>query len=121
MVPTWKIYSYWSTAMAALWLVGLLPFSPLLSCVATLIGSIIFVIIGGTIFKPIGMFIVGTHVLPVLLLRGTKINFFKNFLIFGIYNLVLLGSGTNFKEVYDQILRENPQTIIEYLRQREIM
>ena len=121
MVPTWKIYSYWSTAMAALWLAGLLPFSPLASCVATLIGSIVFVTIGGTIFKPIGVFIVATHVLPILLLRETKFNFFKNFSIFIIYNLVLLATGTNFKEVYDQVFRENPQTITEYLRQREIM
>jgi hypothetical protein len=121
MVPTWKIYSYWAFGLTALWLAGLLPFSPLASCVGTLIGSIVFVIIGGTIFKPIGMFIVATHVLPVLLLRETKLNFFKNFLIFGIYNLVLLGSGTNFKEVYDQVFRENPQTIKDYLLQRGLM
>lgn len=52
MVPVWAIYSYWSTAMAALWLVGLLPFSPLASCVATLIGSIVFAIWEGTISDP---------------------------------------------------------------------
>ena len=121
MVPVWAIYSYWSTALAALWLTGLLPFSPLASCVATLIGSIVFVVLGGTIFKPIGMFIVATHVLPVFLLRKTKFNFFKNFLIFIIYNLVLLGSGTNFKKVYEQVFRENPQTIREYLSQRGLV
>ena len=50
MVPVWAIYSYWSAAMAGLWLAGLLPFSPLASCVATLIGSIVFVVLRGTIF-----------------------------------------------------------------------
>lgn len=121
MVPVWAIYSYWSTAMAALWLVGLLPFSPLASCVATLIGSIVFAIWEGTIFRPIGVFIVATHVIPVFILRRTKFKFFKNFLIFIIYNLVLLGTGTNFKKVYEQVFRENPQTIGAYLRQRGLM
>ncbi len=121
MVPVWKVYSYWSTALAALWLMGLLPFSPLASCVATLIGSIVFALWEGTLFKPVGMFIVATHIVPVVLLRKTKFNFFKNFLIFGIYNAVLLGSGTNFKEVYEQVFRENPQTIREYLSQRGLI
>ena len=121
MVPVWAIYSYWSTGMAALWLAGLLPFSPLVSCVATLIGSIVFVTLMGTIFRPIGVFIVATHVLPVFLLRKTKFIFFKNFLIFLIYNLVLLGAGTNFKKVYEQVFRENPQTIREYLSQRGLV
>ena len=121
MVPIWKVYSYWSTAMAALWLMGLMPFSPLASCVATLVGSIIFAVMEGTLFRPVGMFIVATHVVPVVLLRKTKFNFFKNFLIFGMYNAVLLGSGTNFKEVYEQVFRENPQTIHAYLSQRGLI
>lgn len=121
MVPIWKIYSYWSTAMAALWLAGLMPFSPLASCVATLIGSIFFVLAEGTLFRPIGFFIVATHVVPVVLLRKTKFNFFKNFLIFIIYNLTLIGSGTNFMKVYEQVFRENPRTIREYLSQRGLI
>jgi hypothetical protein len=121
MVPIWKIYSYWSTALAALWLAGLLPFSPLASCVATLIGSIFFVMAGGTLFRPIGIFIVATHIVPVWFLRETKFNFFKNFLIFGVYNLALLAAGTNFKEVYEQVFRENPRTIREYLSQRGLV
>ena len=118
MVPIWKVYSYWSSALAALWLMGLMPFSPLASCVATLIGSIIFAAWEGTLFMPVGMFIVATHVVPVVLLRKTKFIFFKNFLIFMVYNLTLFGAGTNFKEVYEQVFRENPQTIRAYLHQR---
>jgi hypothetical protein len=121
MVPTWKIFSYWSSALAALWLVGLLPFSPLASCVATLIGSIFFVLAEGTLFRPIGIFIVATHVVPVVLLRKTKFNFFKNFLIFIVYNLALLATGTNFMKVYEQVFRENPRTIREYLSQRGLI
>jgi hypothetical protein len=89
--------------------------------VATLVGSIFFVLAGGTLFRPIGIFIVATHVVPVILLRKTKFNFFKNFLIFGVYNLALLATGTNFKEVYEQVFRENPRTIREYLSQRELI
>ena len=121
MVPVWKIYSYWSTAMAVMWLAGLLPFSPLASCVATLIGSIFFVMAGGTLFRPIGIFIVATHVVPVILLRKTEMNIFKNFLIFIVYNSALLATGTNFKEVYEQVFRENPRTIREYLSQRGLV
>ena len=76
---------------------------------------------GGYYFRPIGVFIVATHVIPVFILRRTKFKFFKNFLIFIIYNLVLLGTGTNFKKVYEQVFRENPQTIGAYLRQRGLM
>lgn len=118
MVPIWAIYSYWSTALAGLWLLGLLPFSPLVSCVLTLIGSIVFAVVEGTLFKPIGMFIVATHVIPVVLLWKTKLEFFKNFLVFLAYNLVLISAGTNFKLVYEQVFRENPQTIRAYLHQR---
>jgi hypothetical protein len=121
MVPIWKIYSYWSTALAALWLAGLLPFSPLASCVATLIGSIVFAMAGGTLFLPIGMFIVATRVVPVWLLRKTEMNIFKNFLIFIVYNLTLLAAGTNFMKVYEQVFRENPRTVHEYLSQRGLI
>jgi hypothetical protein len=67
------------------------------------------------------MFIVGTHVLPIILLRKTKFNFFKNFLIFIVYNLTLLAAGTNFMKVYEQVFRENPRTVREYLSQRGLI
>ena len=62
-----------------------------------------------------------THLVPVLILRKTKFNFFKNFLIFIVYNLTLLATGTNFKKIYKTIFENPPQTVNEYLRQRGLI
>ncbi len=118
VVPVWNIYSYWSFALTVLWLLGALPFSPLASVIATFIGSIVFVFFQNKIFTNVGMFIVVTHLVPVLILRKTKFNFFKNFLIFIMYNLVLLATGTNFEKVYKIIFHNPPSTVREYLVQR---
>ena len=121
MVPVWAIYSYWSFALTVLWVLGALPFSPLASAAATFIGSIIFVFFQNKIFRPVGIFIVASHLVPVLILRKTKFNFFKNFLIFIVYNLVLLAAGTNFKKIYTKIFENPPTTVNEYLRQRGLV
>jgi hypothetical protein len=121
MVPVWAIYSYWAFGLTALWLAGLLPFSPLASAVATFIGSIIFVFFQNKIFQPVGIFIVVSHLVPVLILRKTKFNFFKNFLIFIVYNLTLLATGTNFKKIYTKIFENPPMTVGDYLRQRGLI
>ena len=118
MVPIWAIYSWWTFGLTALWVAGLLPFSPLASVVATFIGSIIFVFFKNLIFRPVGIAIVASHLIPVLILRKTKFNVFKNFLIFGAYNLVLLGSGTDIARVYGEIFKNSPETIHDYMRQR---
>ena len=107
--------------MTALWLAGLLPFSPLASVVATFTGSIFFVFFKNLIFRPVGIAIVLSHLVPVLILRKTEFNFFKNFLIFIIYNLVLLATGTNFKRIYKTIFENTPTTVNEYLRQRGLI
>jgi len=121
MVPVWAIYSYWSFALTVLWLLGVLPFSPLASAVATFIGSIIFVFFQNKIFRPVGIFIVASHLVPVLILRKTKFNFFKNFLIFIVYNLTLLATGTNFKKIYTKIFENPPTSVNDYLRQRGLI
>lgn len=120
-LAVWKIYSYWSFALTILWSLGLLPFSPLASVVATFIGSIIFVFFQNKIFTTVGAFIVLTHLVPVVILRKTKFNFFKNFLIFTMYNAVLIASGTNFKKVYKNIFQNPPESVQDYLRQRGLV
>lgn len=121
MVPVWAIYSWWAFGLTALWLAGLMPFSPLASVAATFTGSIFFVFFKNLIFRPVGIAIVLSHLVPVLILRKTKFNFFKNFLIFIIYNLTLLGSGTDIVKVYDEIFQNSPRTINDYLRQRGLI
>ena len=121
VVPIWAIYSYWSFGLTALWLAGLLPFSPLASVVATFTGSIFFVFFKNLIFRPVGIAIVLSHLVPVLILRKTKFNFLKNFLIFIVYNLALLATGTNFKKIYTKIFENTPMTVDEYLRQRGLI
>jgi hypothetical protein len=121
VIPIWAIYSYWSFALTVLWLLGVLPFSPLASAVATFIGSIIFVFFKNKIFRPVGILIMVSHLVPVLILRKTKFNFFENFLIFIVYNLALLATGTNFKKIYTKIFQNPPMTVNDYLCQRGLI
>lgn len=117
----WKIYSYWVFGMMMLWGFGILPFSPLASALATFIGSIIFVKKFYNFFSPVGMFIIGTHLVPLWFLRRTRVEIRPNLVAFVVYNLFLLSQGTNFIKVYNFIGTDPPETIRGHLCQREIV
>ena len=116
-VPVWSIYSYWVFVMTALWVTGHLPFSPLLSALLSFIGAALIPISYKSLTEA-NIFIVITHLIPIWILRKTKLEIKPNLIIFLIYNMVLLLSGTNYHEVYSYIFTYQPLTIKQYLIQR---
>ena len=119
-VPFWFIYSYWVFGLTILWVIGLLTWSPLLSAVLAFIGSS-FPVIFKNQFTEANIFIVVTHLIPIWILRRTTIDPTPNVLVFVLYNLVLLASGTNYLKVYTYIFAHVPTTIRGYLSQRSII
>ena len=119
-VPIWHIYSYWIFAMTALWSAGLLPFSPLISALGIMAGSLVFTTSQYGIMNPVSLFIFFTHALTIWLTRKTSLDYSENLIVFLIYNIVLMASGTNVVEVYTTIFKEPPMTIREYLVQRNL-
>jgi len=117
----WKIYSYWGFAMTALWLAGILKFSPLLSVIITFIGGVIFSFFQYKGITPINIFVFVTHLIPVILLRHTSLDIKENVAVFILYNLTLIASGTNVKQVYTTIFNNPPQTTYDYFLQRELI
>jgi hypothetical protein len=116
VVPIWQIYSYWVFAMTLLWLSGKLPFSPLFSAVLSLAASITL-----SINAPVYLFILFIHALTVWVLRNTSLEVIPNAMVFLVYNLTLLMQSTNFKKVYENIFRDPPRTIQEYLQRRGLV
>jgi hypothetical protein len=115
VIPIWQIYSYWVFAMTLLWLSGNLPFSPLFSAALALAASITLSV---KIKAPFYLFIVFMHVLSVWLLRNGAIQVVPNVLVFLVYNLTLLTQSTNFKKVYENIFKNPPRTVQEYIQRR---
>jgi hypothetical protein len=119
-IPIWAIYSYWVFAMTILWLLGRLPFSPLLSAVLAFIGSFFPVFFNGS-FNQANGFIIATHLVPIWILRNTSLDLAPNALVFLVYNLILFVNGTNFIKIYKTIFTHAPTTIHEYLCQRDLI
>ena len=114
-VPFWKTYSYWVFFMTAIWVAGFLPFSPLVSAIGSLIGSL-FILKQNSV----SLFIFAIHFIPVWLLGKTSLDWKENVAVFLFYNLFLFALGTDMATVYEPILVDPPKTIKEYLIQSEI-
>lgn len=76
-IPFWLIYSYWSFALTALWLGGFIEWSPLVSALAALMGSILLL----DKVTQASLFIVLTHIIPVWILRNTNIDLNPNLFV----------------------------------------
>jgi len=120
VIPIWKIYSYWAFFMTFLWHLGYLPFSPLVSVIFTFLGSIVLPLELGSVTQA-HVFIIVTHIIPLWSLRHTPIEVTPNVLVFLVYNLCLLVSGTTYRDVYTDVVTHQPQTIQGYLKQRGLM
>ena len=116
-VPIWKIYSWWVFFMTFLWMIGWLPFSPLLSALFTFGMPILFM----RSFNQANVFVIGLHLLPVWILRMTSLDVKANLAAFALYNLVLLAAGTDYVSVYTTLYTDPPTTIAEYLCQRYLI
>ena len=119
-IPIWNIYSYWVFAMTALWSAGILPFSPLVSAITVMAGSLAFTTFQYGVTNPVSLFIFFTHALTIWITRKSSLDYSENLTVFLIYNIALLISGTNVVEVYTTIFKEPPMTIQDYFCQRNL-
>ena len=115
--PFWTIYSYWVLAMTLLWLAGGLPFSPLVSALASFAGSLFLMARTGS-FNDANVFILMIHLVPLWILRNTTLDLGENVGVFVGYNIFLMIMGTSYVEVYRRIMEDPPRTIKEYLDMR---
>jgi len=120
VIPVWKIYSYWVFAMTALWCVGRLPFSPLVSAIAAFVGSALMPISYDSLTQA-NIFILVIHLIPLWILRKTSLDVMPNVMVFLLYNVILLLSGTNYIKIYSHIFTYQPKTIHQYLVQRGVI
>lgn len=117
MIPFWLIYSYWVFALTILWSYNFIKWSPLISAILAFIASAALVISKNK-FNQTNIFILATHLVPIWVLRYTKIDILPNLLVFTLYNLVLTVNGTDYIKVYKYIFNHMPDTIHDYLSQR---
>jgi hypothetical protein len=120
MIPFWLIYSYWVFVMTILWSFGIITWSPLISTIFAFVGSS-FPVLFTRQFTQANIFIILTHLIPIWILRKTRIDIVPNLLVFLIYNLVLVAYGTDYIKVYKYIFTHVPTTIQGYLCQRLII
>jgi hypothetical protein len=106
--------------MTVLWSAGLLPFSPLVSAITVMGGGMVFTSSQYGVTHPVSLFIFFTHAMTVWVTRKSPLDYSENLIVFLIYNIVLMASGTNMVEVYSTIFREPPMTIGDYLCQRNL-
>ena len=120
LVPVWSIYSYWVFALVIVWLGGLLPFSPLSSAIVNLIAAVFFSATQYCCIKPVGLFLIASHIIPIFILRKTKMDILPNLLTFFVYNAFLFMNSTDVFKVYRTIYTDPPQTIQGHLYQRAL-
>ena len=116
-VPIWALYSWWVFGMTVLWVLGLLPFSPKLSAIVTFVASVASSL---TMYgvKPVGIFIILSHAVPVWLTKSSPLDIKSNLMVFGFYNFLLFSSSTDIWEVYTKVFIDPPQSIKAYFIQR---
>ena len=118
MEPWYNVFSYWGFV---LWLLRpFLPFSILSILIANFIGTIVFVAKARPTFK-LGAFLVILHAVPVWLTRRDPLQLAPLFGVFATYMLVLAMQGLTPRNVYDDLIRDPPSTIREYLAGRLLL
>jgi hypothetical protein len=118
MEPWYNVFSYWGLV---LWLLRpWIPFSILAILIANFIGTIVFVVKARPRFK-LGVFLVLLHAVPVWLSRRDPIQLAPLIVVFAAYMLFLAMQGLTSRNVYDDLLRNPPTTIREYLEGRLLL
>jgi len=69
-------------------------------------------------FKPVGLFIILSHLLPLYLTKSSPLDINPNLIVFALYNLVLFSIETDIWEVYQKVFTPPPPSIKDYFIQR---
>ena len=115
MEPWYNVFSYWGLI---LWLLSpWLPFSILSILIANLVGTLVFVYMARPSTR-LGLFLIALHAVPVWLNRRDPIQLVPLVAVFGAYTLSLTLQGLSLRAVYEDLVRDPPKTIHEYLTGR---
>jgi hypothetical protein len=118
MEPWYNVFSYWGLV---LWLLRpFLPFSILSILIANFIGTIVFVAKAKPAFK-LGAFLILLHALPIWFSRRDPVQLSVLIAVFAAYMLFLALQGLTPRDVYEDLLRNPPSTIREYLAGRLLL
>ena len=118
MEPWYNVFSYWGLV---LWLLRpFLPFSVLSILIANFIGTLVFVYKAKPAFK-LGAFLILLHALPIWFSRRDPVQVSVLIAVFAAYMLFLAMQGLTPRNVYDDLLRNPPSTIREYLAGRLLL
>lgn len=118
MEPWYNVFSYWGLI---LWLLSpWLPFSILSILMANLVGTLVFVYVARPPIR-LAMFLIALHVVPVWLNRRDPIQLVPLMTVFGTYVIFLAFQGLSLRAVYEDLVRNPPKTIREYLTGRLLL
>lgn len=118
MEPWYNVFSYWGLI---LWVLSpWLPFSILSILIANFIGTLVFVYIARPPIR-LSMFLIALHAVPVWINRRDPIQLVPLAVVFGAYTLSLTLQGLSLRAVYEDLVRDPPKTIREYLTGRLLL
>jgi hypothetical protein len=112
------IFSFWGYILTVLRLLHLSPFSPLLLLILNTLATCVLVLIKKNVSLPVSLFLVGTHIIPLYLLRKDTIDIVGSLIVFGLYLAFLKYNGTNPLKVYNHVMEQPMPTIASYLKDR---
>jgi len=111
-------FSVWVVALVGLWLLGLVPFSPLFLILTNLIWVTFFVAREYDMkLSWVGLLVILIHAKPVYFFRHHNLDIPESLLFFVAYNIFLLLQGTNVYRVYSKKYSDQPRTIPEFIKQ----
>lgn len=112
------IFSFWGYILTLLRLLHLSPFSPLFLLILNTLATCVLVLIKKNMSLSVSLFLVGTHVIPLYLLRKDTIDIIGSLIVFSLYLAFLKFNGTNPLKVYNHVMEQPMPTIASYLKDR---
>lgn len=111
-------FSIWIAALIGLWLLGLVPFSPLFLILLNLIWVTFFIVREYDLrLTWIGLLLMLIHAKPAYFFRHHDFDIPESVAFFAVYNLFLLLQGTNVYREYNAKYNDQPRTLKEFIKQ----
>jgi len=124
-VPIRYIYCVWLWIVSLLYLLNLIPYSPLLSLIIALFFTLIlniFILKGKRVSKRLGIVIFEFIVLILVAYKSLQIDILFNILLFLTYNLYLLLNDLTFYKVYFVLMpkdKKNKESIGKFFNDKK--
>lgn len=111
-------FSVWVAALVGLWLLGLVPFSPLFLILINLVWVSFFVMRQYDLQVTwVALLLILLHAKPVYFFRHHDLDIPESLIYFGIYNVFLLLQRTNVVREYRKKYSGGPRNLLEFIEQ----